>query len=161
MDYNHEDQGETFDKATGAPVGHKPPKPITIKTDDGVAELVLVDDGADNIFTKRRRRGGPPMVTHMKRYAVMVDGQKIGVVYQSRATFERKTAGRTYVNSRWYNVRWYFDLDNDPAYRMKWGDRRSTDIETRKRAVEGLLHLRAYRLKSAAEADPSIEFLDV
>jgi hypothetical protein len=48
MDYNHEDQGETFDKATGAPVGHKPPKPIVIKTDDGVVELVLVDDGADN-----------------------------------------------------------------------------------------------------------------
>lgn len=135
-------------------------KPIIIVTRDGTVELVLVDDGANNVFEKRRRRGGEKIVTRMKRYDVMVDGRKVGSVYQGRATFERKTAGRTYVNSRWTNVRWFFDLDHDPAFRTKYGERRSTDCETRLRAVEGLVHLRAHRLKTAAEAPAEPKFVD-
>lgn len=135
-------------------------KPILIKARESVVELVLTDDGANNVFEKRRRWGGEKIVTRMKRYDVMLDGKKIGEVYQDRATFERKTPGRTYVNSRWTNVRWFYDLEKDPAFRTKYGERRSTDNETRQRAVEGLLWLRTLRLEQAAEMAPDQEFAD-
>lgn len=136
------------------------PKPILIHTRDGSAELVLIDDGANNTFEKRRRWGGEKIITRMKRYAVMVEGKKIGEVYQDRATFERKTPGRTYVNSRWTNVRWFYDLDQDPAFRTKYGERRSTAQETRQWAVEGIMNLRDHRLREAAQLEPDQEFVD-
>lgn len=159
MDYNHEDQGETFDKATGAPVGHKPPKPIVIKTDDGSVELVQTNEGDERQF-KRRSRYGKVTIVKMKDYAVLLDGKKVGRVFQGEQTFERKTPGRTYVNARWTNVRWFFELDKDPAFRTKYGERRSTDRETRKDAVESMLRWRARRLDDAAKLDPGQEFVD-
>lgn len=133
-------------------------KPILIETSDGAAELVL--SPSIETFT-RRKNFGTVEVIPLKRYEVLVDGKRVGIVEQSVATFERKPRGSRIVTKRWSNVRWYFCLDKDPAFRTKFGERRSTDIETRKRAVEGLLHLRAHRLKTAAEADPTLEFIDV
>jgi hypothetical protein len=160
MDYNHEDQGETFDKATGEPVGPKPAKPILVETRYGAVELVQTNAGREQEFVRKRWRPSPTVVK-MKEYDVLLEGQKIGEVAQALATFERRTRGRTYVNSRWHNVRWFYELDKDPAFRTKYGERRSTDYETRKRCVEALMDIRAHRLRTAAEADPSIEFIDV
>lgn len=136
-------------------------KPIIVQTPSGAVQLVMTDDGANNTFEKRRRWGGAKIVTHMKRYDVLFEGKKVGEVYQDRETFERKTPGRTYVNARWTNVRWFYDLDKDPAFRTKYGERRSTAQETRKNAVEGLLWLRQLRLQQAKEVDESVEFVDV
>jgi hypothetical protein len=135
-------------------------KPIIIETRYGTAELVQINAGAEQPF-RRRTRFGKERIVLIKKYEVRVDGKRIGVVYQSEATFERRTPGRVYVNSRWTNVRWFYQLDPNPAYKMKYGERRSTDQETRKGALERLLDLRMHRLQAAARLPADQEFVDV
>lgn len=85
----------------------------------------------------RERKIGRPAnrrTVKLKSYDVIgPDGVQIGIVAQEMMTFERRTAGRMYVNSRWESPRWF-------AYQ---GDsrlgRRGRDYETRKAAIEALL----------------------
>jgi len=68
----------------------------------------------------------------LKAYDVILDGVMIGRVFEAMATFERKTRGRTYVNSRWRSPRWYQEqLGQMTSFR--------TYFETRKQAAEALL----------------------
>lgn len=134
-------------------------RPTWVTTPYGDVELVLTDDGASNIFT-RGTRFGKKVEVRMKKYDVLLLGQKIGSVYQDTATFERKTPGRTYVNRRWRNVRWFFDMVDDPAYRLKYSPRRSSECETRRQAIEGMVYARKRYLSEAAEL-PEGAFADV
>jgi hypothetical protein len=43
-----------------------------------------------------------------KRYAVCVDGDIIGHIEQHKPTFERKTKGKMYANSRWMSKAWHW-----------------------------------------------------
>lgn len=93
-------------------------------------------------------RYGSRRTVKLKAYDVFApDGDLIGVVYQDMHTFERRTPGRVYVNSRWQSPRWFQYLGTD---RYGYGHRR-LDHETRKWALEDLL--RAYaQIKEASDA---------
>lgn len=70
----------------------------------------------------------------LRQYRVETrDGVVIGKVYEGMATFETRTRGRMYVNSRWTSPRWYYDVDGSFA-----GYGRSYS-ETRKDALERLI----------------------
>lgn len=83
----------------------------------------------------------------LKAYEVYApDGALIGVVYQDMQTFERKTPGRTYVNSRWQSPRWFQHLGDD-----RYGSGRRVDHETRKWALEDLLGCYAHQKETALD----------
>lgn len=85
-------------------------------------------DGERTVKHGRRR----PKTTTLKSYDVInAEGHIIGQVMHEMATFERKTRGRTYVNSRWQSPRWFYQ----PA--GEW--RRSIEYTSRKQAIEALL----------------------
>lgn len=99
-------------------------------------EFVQTNKGSEQVWQKRRRWGGEMRTVLFKDYDVFaqVDGErvKLGRVYQSLATFERKTRGRTYVNSRWSSPRWFYEVDR-PVTRQYMFHR-----ETKKSAAESL-----------------------
>lgn len=48
----------------------------------------------------------------LKTYQVLIAGAEIGTVYERLATFETRTAGRRYVNTRWQAPRWFYDCSD-------------------------------------------------
>lgn len=95
-------------------------------------KIVLRETGRTVRHGKRRRQE-----TTLKDYNVLApDGSIIGVVMLKMQTFEQKTPGRVYVNSRWESPRWFRALGDSPY----GGGRYWSYFETRKQAVEALLH---------------------
>jgi hypothetical protein len=61
------------------------------------------------------------------------DGTVVGTVAYEMQTFERRTAGKTYVNSRWRSPRWFFYPTGV--------HRRSFECSSKKQAVDALLDI--------------------
>lgn len=68
----------------------------------------------------------------LKAYDVIRDGVVVGIVCERMETFEQKTPGRTYVNSRWSTPRWFSKLLGEGYHRM-------SGCNTRKQATEYLM----------------------
>lgn len=66
------------------------------------------------------------------RYEVALDGTVIGHVEGYNPTFEKRSKGRRYVNSRWRSKRRYWRVIADGRAILH-------DVNTRKRAVEWLV----------------------
>lgn len=84
----------------------------------------------------------------LKSYKVLdPNGVLLGVVRHDMATFERRSKGKMFVNSRWQSPRWFYEIDH----------RRSrVFFETRKQAVEELLRsvaLRGAGINNASRAN--------
>lgn len=79
-------------------------------------EFVQTNKGEEEVWPRQARPWGPKQrkLMHYDVFAV-VDGArvKIGGVEQHLATHERKSRGRTYVNSRWQSPRWYWRSGDD------------------------------------------------
>lgn len=88
-------------------------------------ELVDVTSEREAYETFRGKR--------LKRYNVFKDGVLLGVVEQDKATMERQTPGRRYVDARWESVRWYARHDAMTV------SRRNSYYESRGAAIHALL----------------------
>ncbi len=95
--------------------------------------LEAIRDGYDvreATFGRRRRKS-----RRLRAYRVLdAYGKYLGKVYESTTTFETKTRGANYVNTRWTALRWYFESAEKIEYR------RGIYRETRKAALEDLLY---------------------
>jgi len=101
-----------------------------------------VGDDRDSEVTYGRRRR---ITRKLKSYDVIgPDGQHLGIIAEEMMTFEQRTPGRMYVNSRWESPRWFCFVGQD-----RW-QRRGVDYITRKWALESLLNDIAAKQKEAA-----------
>lgn len=110
---------------------------------EGQVKIELREKGE---AVKVGRHFGQPRTVSLNSYNVIgPDNSLVGVVRLDMATFETRSKGRTYVNSRWRSPRWF--------YRVGTGYGRSRSFyDTRKQAVEALLR-EAGRLALKGEPD--------
>ncbi len=99
---------------------------------------------------KRRRQ-----TRTLKGYRVSIDGLELGEVYERLTTFEQRTPGRRWVNSRWESPRWYYEnAGHEGRPRTSGGFRsRGCHYETRQQAAESMYtdHRLVQAQKEAAE----------
>jgi len=99
-------------------------------------EFVQTNKGSERVFQRSKLRKTP--VVRLKDYDVFVQlgfvRVRLGRVFQSMATMERKTPGRMYVDARWESPRWYYEADGD-HFRNVY----SSPLETRREATQGLI----------------------
>lgn len=89
-----------------------------------------VPELAEEATWGRRRR----QTRVLKGYRVSYEGIELGTVQERLTTFETKTAGRRYVNSRWEAPRWFYYSE----YRSRAG-RYYSFYDSRQQAAESLL----------------------
>lgn len=90
-----------------------------------MAEYVLVQTNAGLERSWQRSKLRQTPIIKLTEYDVYLNGVVIGRVWRGLATFERKTAGRVYVNSRWQSPRWFAETTAGPdnPYRSPYASR--------------------------------------
>ncbi len=98
---------------------------------EGVTMSELTNLRSEAIHGKRRNQR-----TVLKTYQLSdADGAPIGKVFQRLMTFEQKTPGNRFVNSRWHSPRWSWELvGRIGAHRVGY--------ETRQEAIAALFNKR-------------------
>lgn len=97
---------------------------MTLTPADVRLELIG-DSKADTVRTGKRRRRDVTLL----RYRVLHGDKEIGEVGRRMATFEQRTPGRMYVNSRWTAPRWYYEQPDHRYVRAHYETRKAALID--------------------------------